>query len=469
MKAIKRLIVLVLAGLAITACSNGNEAPEPQTENPDTDVPDVYAAFSIRIPSASRSRSVQGKATDSGIDAENIVKTLHVFIYDYETPHTPTVAQFSVDDNSLKPAQNSSTQWITDKAIKTKKTDKLIFAGINLTSAIVTEILNSGLGAFNYQEFAQTVSDLADTTKGFVMFNAAYPVKTVAGNLSGTEEAAQNSPIAISVDRAVAKAAVSKGGSFVVNGGGQMSELKYGWRNINKKFYFIPKLDGGIIKDYNWDTYSTNDFYRGTDVLPVNENGVTPSRFSYALENAFNFVPNVSVVNGATFLSVQGKFVPDKAIRIKESISSTGGTPSKRDDFETIDNPGGAATFYVVRTNDGIANYFIDPGSATEFARLSIANAPGMPVMSGTYDILKNTYTDGLCYYHIFVNSGTATPYAPYNIYRNQYYKVTINSIQAPGNPNDNFDDGEPIVPNAWIDVDINVNAWVVVEEDQDL
>ena len=56
-----------------------------------------------------------------------------------------------------------------------------------------------------------------------------------------------------------------------------------------------------------------------------------------------------------------------------------------------------------------------------------------------------------------------------YNIYRNQYFKININSIQAPGNPSDNFDNNKPIQPNSWIAVDIDVIPWEVIEEDYDL
>ena len=83
-----------------------------------------------------------------------------------------------------------------------------------------------------------------------------------------------------------------------------------------------------------------------------------------------------------------------------------------------------------------------------------------MPSINGIYLLSENTYSNGLCYYHIFVNGDAVTPQAPYNIYRNQYFKININSIQAPG---------EPIKPNSWIGVDIQIIPWEVIEEDHDL
>lgn len=53
--------------------------------------------------------------------------------------------------------------------------------------------------------------------------------------------------------------------------------------------------------------------------------------------------------------------------------------------------------------------------------------------------------------------------------YRNQNYRMTLNSIQAPGNPNDNFDHNQVISPNTWVDVNITVDEWQEIDEDCDL
>ena len=52
---------------------------------------------------------------------------------------------------------------------------------------------------------------------------------------------------------------------------------------------------------------------------------------------------------------------------------------------------------------------------------------------------------------------------------RHQYFKVNIHSIQAPGNPSDNFDTGEVIKSETWISTDIEITPWEVYEEDYDL
>lgn len=449
-----RLLLIVFAALALASCSKSNDLADGQPGDSDQNAPDAYAAFSITIPNS----------TDAGIAAENAVQTLHVFIYDAKSPYTPTFAEFTVAQGTLKQATPGSSKWVTSKAVRTRQGDKYIFAGINLTPEIVDFINSNGFGSFNYMAFEQSITALASSANGFVMFNAAYPAVTPAASLADNEAAANANHLAISVDRVVAKAAVFEGATFVVNGGGAMTDLKFGWRNLNKKFYLIQDSRDNLIKDYNWSSFSANDFTWGADAIPVYTNGAVVSSFSYATENAFQFIAQTSVVNEATFLSISGVFAPDKV------VTSTVSDPASGSDFSSVDNPNAAgSTFYVVRTTDGIANYFADPTIAQKFATLCQSGALGMPGIAGTYVLSENTYTNGLCYYHVFVNSQAVAPQARYNIYRNQYFKVTINSIQAPGNPLDNFDEGEVITPDAWIGVDVEINPWEVIEEDHDL
>lgn len=463
-KAMKKIYFLIIALTAsiLAACSNDNDTPDQQSGNSGKNTSESFATFSINIPGSVSSKSGQTRATDPGTPEEVNVKTLHVFIYDAVSPHTATVATFSTADGSLLA---TPTGWKTANAVKTLKADKYIFAGINLTPAIVNEIYALGFGAFSYKEFQQNISDLANPTNGFVMFNATYPTITSGENLSATKEASEASPIPISVSRVIAKAAVFKGQNFIVNGGGEMQNITYGWRNINKQFYFIQKIDGGIVKDYNWDNYNANDFVRGNDTVDINPYSSTPTKFTYALENTFNYIPQVSLVDQSTFLSIRGQFRPFKIIQIKTGI----GSAQTANDFEIVTNPNTYGTFYVVRTDDGISNYFISASDAGQYANLCINNATDMPSLSNPYIIDDNTYINGLCYFHVHVNSGATGSYTPYGVYRNQYYRVTLNSIQAPGNPNDNFDHNRVISPNTWVNAEISIADWEVINEDQDL
>ena len=458
------LYITLFAALAITACSKDNELPQGSAKDPNADMPDAYTSIAINIPHTTMTKVASGRAIDQGIADENKVKTLHVFIYDTDAPNTPTVAEFTVDDNSLAPKSPGSSTWVTNRAIKTKKADKYIFAAVNLNTDMVNYITANGLGSFSYNQFAQEISQLADLTNGFVMFNTSYPESTPAANLYENESLAQTNRMAIPVSRVVAKAAVFKANDFVVNGGGNMTEIKFGWRNLNKKFYFIQDKRDGIIKDYNWENFSVSDFERGSDAINTYTSTDDPVTFSYAPENSFKYSLDQTEVNGTTFISVSGVFTPDKV------ISTSNPSPTQPADFAIISNPNNAnKTFYVVRTADGIANYFVNGTIAQQYADLCSKNTSGMPLYNGTYVLNENTFTNGICYFHIFVNANATSPQAPYNAYRNQYFKVNIHSIQAPGNPSDYFDTGEVIKSETWISTDIEITPWEVYEEDYDL
>lgn len=106
-----------LVALTMAACSNDNDWVD-QSSNPDVIAPDAYASFSINIPHASKTRAV---STDPGIAAENAVKSLHVFIYDAESPNTPTVAEFTVAGGTLTQKPAGSSTWMTSQPISTKR------------------------------------------------------------------------------------------------------------------------------------------------------------------------------------------------------------------------------------------------------------------------------------------------------------------------------------------------------------
>ena len=73
MKTSKMFITIVTA-LAMASCNNDKEfANQPELE---MQVPEAY----ISIPHTSGTRSVTTRSTEPGTDAENIIKSLHIFI-----------------------------------------------------------------------------------------------------------------------------------------------------------------------------------------------------------------------------------------------------------------------------------------------------------------------------------------------------------------------------------------------------
>ena len=75
------------------------------------------------------------------------------------------------------------------------------------------------------------------------MLSSTYPTLTPAANLYENKAEAKSNHILISVNRIVAKSAIFKSSNLVINGDRTVENLKFGWRNLNKKFYFI-KITG---------------------------------------------------------------------------------------------------------------------------------------------------------------------------------------------------------------------------------
>lgn len=447
-----KVFMAAFATVLMAACSNDDELIKQSFDNQDSNDPIAYASFAISVPHAANSRAVSSRVSESGTDEENNVKSLHIFIYDVDPPYTPTVAKFTVADKTLI---KDGELWKTKDPISTKKNDKYIFAGVNLNEELVNHISSDGLGAFYYKAFEQEVAKLADETNGFVMFNETYPQATEAGSLYASKADAAENHIPIKVSRVVAKAAVFKTSGFHVNGGGTMTDLKFGWRNINKSFYLVQDSRNGIITDHNWTVYAFSDFAKGEDAIDIYEPSEAVTKYSYTTENAFDYSAEKAFVNGATYISLSGVFTPDKVISAKKD------TPESLFDFESVANSQGAGkTFYVVRTSNGTANYFIDGTAAKKYAELNGIES---------YKLEDNTYSNGVCYFHIFVNANAVLPQMPYGVYRNQYFKININSIQAPGNPSDDFDKDTTIKSNAWVSADVEVVPWEIIEENHDL
>ncbi|MFR6381426.1 MAG: hypothetical protein ACLUOS_03820 [Odoribacter splanchnicus] len=153
------------------------------------------------------------------------------------------------------------------------------------------------------------------------MFNTTYPAVTPKRCLSHFGRSGQSESDLIPVSRVVAKAAVVKA---LLSSSTAVDYAKYHlWLEKYKPtLLFYPKIDGGIIKDYNWDSYNVNDFVRGTDQIPVNEATATPTTFSYTLENSFNYIPRKFVGRPNHLLSIQGQFLPDQICRIKTGVTA---------------------------------------------------------------------------------------------------------------------------------------------------
>ena len=55
-----------------------------------------------------------------------------------------------------------------------------------------------------------------------------------------------------------------------------------------------------------------------------------------------------------------------------------------------------------------------------------------MPALTGDYVLADNTYTNGICYFHVQVNGNVTAPQAPYNIYRKSIFQKLLSIPYKP-------------------------------------
>jgi hypothetical protein len=83
---------------------------------------------------------------------------------------------------------------------------------------------------------------------------------------------------------------------------------------------------------------------------------------------------------------------------------------------------------------------------------------------------LKYTYTDGYCYYRVYLRRvGLSIPGSisdvPYGIIRNNLYQIDINTIKGVGSHSIASLKHMPIETGNLIDMDINVKPWTIVKD----
>ena len=84
----------------------------------------------------------------------------------------------------------------------------------------------------------------------------------------------------------------------------------------------------------------------------------------------------------------------------------------------------------------------------------------------------EGPFTGGKGYYNVWVNdlkktNGSYENLAP--VFRNDWYDLTINDIQLPGDPQPDIDPEEPIHPDTYMAVTLTVRLWNKVTHNVDL
>ncbi|MDR3261688.1 MAG: Mfa1 family fimbria major subunit [Tannerella sp.] len=433
---------LTLSALFLTGCAKTENINSADEKGAPT-----YMGVSLSFPKATETRATSD--VNATVDEVKFA-TVDVFIFNTATGVQVANQTFTGSDFQQGTSTSGSDVWNGKQKIATTTGAKTVLAGLNLPTALVGKLKGMNLGEFLNQ--VQTI-DMADlkNANGMVMFSRERKDCIFVNSASDPA----NNPT-ITVMRMVAKVTVEEqSGGAVKNGLGTLSDLQYTIFNSNTKMYLCPTSD---YKDPNWAaaSYAAADFQDLTaGYVNVNSFDVPiASRVAvYAAENSSEQHRGKEITRAV----VRAKFLPSIVVEYMNGMDATGG-------FKENNAHGVAAprTFWTVTETNGLRAYFFNKNVAEGYHTSKTGSA-------------IEEYTDGYCYYNLFLNPrgmyrSAADPARVFDVYRNDYYRCTITKILAPGRstPDVPYPDGPPATATD-IHVDIEILFWNLVSDNYEL
>lgn len=422
--------------------------------------------------SAPKAPATYANPNDANATLDEIeMKTVDVLVYQVTATSIvlEQISRLKIDDFDYVEGSDKY-RLKADKKIATTTGEKRIFVAMNCNEtndflpdrekivsypAIGTTISN----VINLQASLAKADDLSNSATGFAMFSTKAEEVTLVTE-SSADYASENA-VAVTVKRLVAKISVQEHADLrdenqdILSQGGWLTDLEFGIGNANKSAFLLQNVveeaSAKVVQDPNWASFQDGNFFGVTNYSAVDEadatieNGIHPK---YAPENTAKLRDPEG--KNLTYVSVRAKYVP--------AFFSDGDGNSLGNNNSTTQ----PESFWVVMLYDGTIRYFKEVAVATEYFG---KNSDKSPFLSAKYE-------GGICYFRGYLNkegqADTTIPgskAAAYDVLRNIYYKATIKSIKAPGEPIDK----DALVENTSITLEIDVQPWVVQTADWDL
>lgn len=336
-----------------------------------------------------------------------------------------------------------------------------------------------------------TVDELS--ANGIMMSNDRGLVKVTPDKMKDAANAAEQAPVAVSVDRILAKVFV--GGKAEVPTGAKFTGIKWQLNTTNKKT-FIYRQFGQVVTEKDkfavetaedhsarFDRYAQDPNFSGAFVAADFEYqegtpdlkgtfGYDDANGQYCLENTMDAASQK--VQQTTSFILSGTWTP-KGFTEGETWYSYQGftfTTAKMKD-------------YITEANDATKKDKADiNGTPLGFkaalkALLAEANCPVKADGTITESFVSHDikgYKDGVCYYQSNLirhfnddQSSLNMGYGRYGVVRNNIYKINIKSISQPGEPtvvNDKDKDKDDDPKDVFVSFDVTINPWIVRTQD---
>lgn len=448
-------LAVAALSLGFTACSSDDSGNGQEVKSGEP----TSMTFSIEMP---KTRVADGNATADEVG----MTTATVLIYqkigvNYKLENK---ANFDVNDFDYSAANSKDVYKLkNEKKITTTTGDKMIYAGLNLSPAVLAALPKEGSALSELSTVEATFTSVADfsTADNFPMFTAIpTSVNLVPEAIKGQTEAANT--VEVNVKRFAAKlTAQSKNADYdktvIANDSGFIHNLTWAIGNINKTEYVLQNIVamGGTAKDRvqstNWINKGASDFltpsltsYNALEASTIDVKALTPYYVSENTNQTFG-----EDGNELTYVSFKAEFVPNS---FSDENGNTYGGPS---DSETP-----AETFWVVELTNGKVYYFKEESAATTFTANRNAIESGSAKMS-------LPYLNGVAFWRGYINANAisdqtlpSTDAGKYDVLRNTYYQMTLSSISGPGKPSDEGKTEEATT----VVIEIVVEPWQFVD-----
>lgn len=445
------------AVMGLASCSNDNDPAGGQVEQ--------GKATTMKLLLDLNGTSTRGVVDGNATDDEKKIKDLTVFIYG---ANGILESEQTVLFGALTPGVDNV---YTTGELKATTGQKTIFVAANATTEIKAAMKANSANGLSGRPLGAALSTIT-SADGFAMFSTSGH----AGELVevGAADFDTKNNVKVTLQRLASKVAVGMTAQLDVAGGtqlgaaGTIEDLKYTVDNINKN-YFLTYGAAGAAKDANmtvdeYNAQAATGFEMVADFTTAGiYNAITPGT-AYNATNGGNWghkyaAENLTadkMIKGVTRIVVQGVFTPQTVITVTGDANAG---------WNFTEGQGVKGQTYQMLNVNGYA-FFAD-GTTEEQLKAWLKEKGGVADQDVDAEAAKvKTYTKGLNYWWVTVKNNQG------DMLRNNFYKVDITSIWAPGRTEGGFvdpDDNNQIDKETNITVEVTVEPWNLVAFDADL
>ncbi len=496
----KKILFSALAAMALLASCSKDGAKEDNNQAQAGS--EAYVSLRLVNPAARADTPDPNARTE-----EQGFSKINIFFYD-ANGYQLSGANGAIEvDATVTSASYDKTTLVAK--VKTTTAARWVFAGVNLSAATVTSLTGKPMSALNAETLNPTATATAPklasatdikpvyaTDNGFVMTGIVQPV-------SLQPAPAANTPISYDMDRLSVKVVTIHNGSNVYTSAIDGSTATVtGWRvrNVNKTQYLMRHNNAAqtVVYDPNYSgwkvgggapaagEYGATSFFRYINnwksavAKQTNGKDYTVADVEYITENT----SEKHYQGESSYVVIKAIYSPAEYMNNEGGGVWTGGNP------RTIGND----DFFVIRNFDGSnlnVFYFQSLADAEQFTQDKLGIV--LPADEAEMNKMIDHYTDGVCLYYAWLGAAQ-TESNQWDVVRNDFITVKINSIKGPGRStwtdkdgdgdDDEGDDGdddpdeddeenpddpdEPIVTEANADLDVIINPWKTFEEGWD-